>query len=96
MMEAASTSETSVNFYQTTRHYNPEDSHLRVFSYFYNSQTVPDPVTFPYKTSKKSTKNRAVCVNYNIVGCCTVVSFFLLSPHLREVGGGDRCTSGSL
>jgi hypothetical protein len=29
MMEAASTSETSVNFYQTTRRYNPEDSHLR-------------------------------------------------------------------
>jgi hypothetical protein len=29
MMEAARTSETSVNFYQTTRRYNPEDSHLR-------------------------------------------------------------------
>jgi hypothetical protein len=29
MMEAARTSETFVNFYQTTRHYNPEDSHLR-------------------------------------------------------------------
>jgi hypothetical protein len=28
MMEAASTSETSVNFYQTTRPNNPEDSHL--------------------------------------------------------------------
>jgi hypothetical protein len=28
MMEAASTSETSVNFYQTIRCYNPEDSHL--------------------------------------------------------------------
>jgi hypothetical protein len=28
MMEAASTTETSVNFYQTTRHNNPEDSHL--------------------------------------------------------------------
>jgi hypothetical protein len=28
MMEAASTSETSVNFYQTTRRYNPEDSHI--------------------------------------------------------------------
>jgi hypothetical protein len=27
-MEAASTSETSKNFYQTTRRYNPEDSHL--------------------------------------------------------------------
>jgi hypothetical protein len=31
MMEAASTSETSVNFYQTTRRYNPEDSHLDNF-----------------------------------------------------------------
>jgi hypothetical protein len=29
MMETASTSETSVNFYQTTRRNNPEDSHLR-------------------------------------------------------------------
>jgi predicted transcriptional regulator len=28
MMEAASTSDTSVNFYQTIRRYNPEDSHL--------------------------------------------------------------------
>jgi hypothetical protein len=28
-MEAARTSETLVNFYQTTRRYNPEDRHLR-------------------------------------------------------------------
>jgi hypothetical protein len=28
LMEAASISETSVNFYQTTRRNNPEDSHL--------------------------------------------------------------------
>jgi hypothetical protein len=27
-MEAASTSETSVNFYQTTKRNNPEDSHI--------------------------------------------------------------------
>jgi hypothetical protein len=29
MMEAARTSETLVNFYQTTLRYNPEDSHIR-------------------------------------------------------------------
>jgi hypothetical protein len=29
MMEAARTSETVVNFYQTTPNYNPEDGHLR-------------------------------------------------------------------
>jgi hypothetical protein len=28
MMEAASASETSANFYQTARRYNPEDSRL--------------------------------------------------------------------
>jgi hypothetical protein len=28
ILEAVSTPETSVNFYQTTRRYNPEDSHL--------------------------------------------------------------------
>jgi hypothetical protein len=33
MMEAASTSEKSVNFYQTTRCNNPEDSHLRTRCY---------------------------------------------------------------
>jgi hypothetical protein len=32
MMEAASTSEASVDFYQTTQHYNPEDSHLHHLS----------------------------------------------------------------
>jgi hypothetical protein len=30
MMEAASSSETSGNFYQTTRRNNPEDSHLHI------------------------------------------------------------------
>jgi hypothetical protein len=34
MMEAASISKTSVNFYQTTRYNNPEDSHLRIYVLF--------------------------------------------------------------
>jgi hypothetical protein len=33
MMEAANTSETLVNFYQTTRRNNPEDSHLHTRSH---------------------------------------------------------------
>jgi hypothetical protein len=42
MMEAASTSETSINFYQTTRRNNPEDSHLHVClsSFFFCGFTV--------------------------------------------------------
>jgi hypothetical protein len=37
MMEAARTSETLVNFYLTTRRYNPEDSHLLFFLMFVES-----------------------------------------------------------
>jgi hypothetical protein len=33
-MEAARTSETLVNFYQTTRRYNPEDSHHLNFAFY--------------------------------------------------------------
>jgi hypothetical protein len=35
MMEAASTSEMSVDFYQTRRRYNPEDSHLHMMHIFF-------------------------------------------------------------
>jgi hypothetical protein len=34
MMEAARTSDTLVNFYQTTRCYNPEDSNLHLLTSF--------------------------------------------------------------
>jgi hypothetical protein len=49
MMEPARTSETLVNFYQTTRRYNPEDSHLRTHrrenlrSYTGYDNFLPDP-----------------------------------------------------
>jgi hypothetical protein len=42
MTEAASTCETSVNFYQTTRRNNPEDSHLHILAslqIFHKSET---------------------------------------------------------
>jgi hypothetical protein len=53
MMEAARTSETLVNFYQTTRRYNPEqDSHLRShrrenlksYSFWQVKNKMPDSV----------------------------------------------------
>jgi hypothetical protein len=47
MMEAARTAETLVNFYQTTRRYNPEDSHLRThrrenFKSYFEIYVVPN------------------------------------------------------
>jgi hypothetical protein len=39
MMEAAKTSQTLVNFYQTKRRYNPEDSHLRTHRRENSNQT---------------------------------------------------------
>jgi hypothetical protein len=45
MMEAARISETSVNFYQTTRRYNSEDCHLQntytIIRVFYDVSTAP-------------------------------------------------------
>jgi hypothetical protein len=50
MMEAVSTSETSVNFYKASRRIIPEDSHLKKF-YFISSVTflqmiIPDVILF--------------------------------------------------
>jgi hypothetical protein len=43
MMGAARNSETLVNFYQTTRRYNPEDSHLNIKTDF--NETVYEGVS---------------------------------------------------
>jgi hypothetical protein len=42
MMEAASTSETLVNFYQTTRHNKPEDSHLQLNLVRFSKYLLPN------------------------------------------------------
>jgi hypothetical protein len=45
MMKAASTPETSVNFYQTPRRDNPEDSHLLKNSVLTSKKTQPASMT---------------------------------------------------
>jgi hypothetical protein len=40
MMEAARTSETLANFYETTRRYNPDDSHLSLIFSFSGSEVA--------------------------------------------------------
>jgi hypothetical protein len=53
-MEAARTSETLVNFYQTTRRYNPEDSHLHTHRRenlkSYLAIDILEEAAFPYSS----------------------------------------------
>jgi hypothetical protein len=53
MMEAARTSETLVNFFQTTRRYNPEVSHHRqTHGFFFNeylSVSIPPALHVPVR-----------------------------------------------
>jgi hypothetical protein len=58
MMEAARTSETLVNFYQTTWRYNPEDNHLRIhrrenLKSYYNTQGLRCSSTSAVRTTQK-------------------------------------------
>jgi hypothetical protein len=45
MTEAARTSETVVNFYQTTWHYNPENRYLQLIKHTSIKSLVPTPIT---------------------------------------------------
>jgi hypothetical protein len=69
MMEAAGTSETSVNFYQTTRRNNPEDIHLHICC----------------RDNKKShLTGKEFCVRRNQNGPESVISIWYLLTHVRN------------
>jgi hypothetical protein len=60
MMEAASTSEMSANFYQTTRRNNPEDSHLHTrrrenISSHMEAVCISETLVFTYKSTRRYT-----------------------------------------
>jgi hypothetical protein len=83
-MEAASTSETLVNFYQTTRRYNPEDSHLhrQTCKITAEGTLVPAVVDLFRGEKKKTDKVRKIAMHLeNIIpenwSTCFLFSFNL-------------------
>jgi hypothetical protein len=68
MMEAARSSETLVNFNQTTRRYNPEDSHLRTNRRDNLKSYYIRLVCGSYHSSLKKTQeqNREKCYYYSV------------------------------
>jgi hypothetical protein len=77
MMEAANTSETSVNFYQTTRRNNSEDSHLQL----YRSVTYSNFFADERITTSENPVSKLTCVMTVRFTCClcciTAVSIIL-------------------
>jgi hypothetical protein len=81
MMEAARTSETLVNFYQTTRCYNPEDSNLR-----YGLCLQFSKQTFTSKTKNATlTNSEVISTNFMML----LVLFWVVTP-CGFVGGYHR------
>jgi uncharacterized membrane protein len=60
MMEAANTSEMLINFYQTTNHKNPEDSHLQLTAIRSSNLTKHHFTKLNYKVHWQLKKNHAM------------------------------------
>jgi hypothetical protein len=89
MMEAASTSATSVNFYQTTRRNNPEDSHLHTRrSENLKSHTAKLTCPFAYATHSDLafilTLNRGEAVSATRSGYSTAIKYSLSLANWTE------------
>jgi hypothetical protein len=72
--EAARTSETLVNFYQTTRRYNPEDSHLlnKTNLTFLNSVELPKAYFYCLESRHVSVTLTVTHTRNNIAVCTSV------------------------
>jgi hypothetical protein len=89
MMETARTSETLVNFYQTTWRYNPEDSHLGLFysayvsAQIFSSTVIPRFLPLasftPYSSHKLHvTRGLSLAYAVTVVTCVVLFSRILL------------------
>jgi hypothetical protein len=72
MMEAASTSETSVNFYQTTRRNNSEDSHL-------HTRRRENQKSRKEGLKLNGTHQLLVCAGVNFIGSSTAFMLTVLA-----------------
>jgi hypothetical protein len=79
MMEAASTSETSVNIYQNTRRHMPEDSHLQDTVCFYKDNSL-----LVYKNAKSDEKGRMQSLTVSRNSC---IVFLQIRLRLRIRNG---------
>jgi hypothetical protein len=92
MMEAASTCATSVNFYQTTRRYNPGDSNLNIFSDCISVDCVKNALRCP--DLRKSTNSLSYnCETFGLTRCVHVQTklqlFDAQKKQVTWIGGGQ-------
>jgi hypothetical protein len=87
MMEAASTSETLVNFYQSIQHYNPEDSHLHTTISFTRKT---NGIYFNYKLCKNLASHYQYVKDLSVLSDCKLYFYqhtdYIFSQDLKMLG----------
>jgi hypothetical protein len=86
MMEAARTSGTSVNFYQTTRRYNPEDSQLRQKMFLIGLVSLQNLLmTTPFCTFRFF-----LCFSFSLVSNKMIMTYSGVSENQRPSSSASR------
>jgi hypothetical protein len=84
-LEAASTSETSVNFYQTTRRNNPEDSHLHTCRRENLKSHNMNYLGKEARKKKVETFSLKITVKFQIILCPALLTDVCLSVTLLKL-----------
>jgi hypothetical protein len=92
-MEAARTSETLVNFYQTTRRYNPEDSHLHTHRRENLKSYLINPRLWSRRTVSAHSEGKVEysgCIAYSLIRVLKGLNDMRLHVCRRSEWGKDR------